>query len=272
MAIQTFIEKYVGKLTTPIANVSRFESTVGGTITELNISCPNIGFGTLTFNFFINGVAKFSGAARPSVSSGSPTVAKTGLAFAVTKRDILSFDLQIAGGGGGPLVGATQFDVTISNPDDIPEVLDDLEDVEIISPADGDYLRYDGDLDIWYAAGIPTLPIGGACSDEDTPLDAATSVLTLRAPFACELIGVRSNVKTASSSGTVVVDINKNGVTMLSTKLSIDASEKTSKTAATPAVISVSTLADDDEITIDIDSAGTDASGLKVWLLIRPTP
>jgi hypothetical protein len=43
--------------------------------------------------------------------------------------------------------------------------------------------------------------------------------------------------------------------------------EKTSTTAATPAVISDSALADDAEITIDIDGAGTGAKGLKVYLI-----
>jgi hypothetical protein len=63
------------------------------------------------------------------------------------------------------------------------------------------------------------------------------------------------------------VDINEGGTTILSTKLTIDANEKTSTTAATAAVISDSALADDAEITFDIDVAGTGAKGLKVWLL-----
>ena len=41
-------------------------------------------------------------------------------------------------------------------------------------------------------------------------------------------------------------------------------SEKTSTTAATAAVISDSAIADDAELTFDIDTAGTGAAGLKV--------
>jgi hypothetical protein len=67
------------------------------------------------------------------------------------------------------------------------------------------------------------------------------------------------------------VDINKNGTTVLSTKLTIDASEVTSTTAATAAVISVSAFADDDEVEFDIDVAGTGAKGLKVTLYVTPT-
>jgi hypothetical protein len=57
----------------------------------------------------------------------------------------------------------------------------------------------------------------------------------------------------------------------LSTKLTIDANEKTSTTAATAAVISDSTIADDAEITFDIDTAGTGAKGLIVSMQVRWT-
>jgi hypothetical protein len=65
------------------------------------------------------------------------------------------------------------------------------------------------------------------------------------------------------------VDINESGTTILSTKLTIDASEKTSTTAATAAVISDSALADDAEITIDIDGVGSTiaGAGLKIYLI-----
>ena len=53
-----------------------------------------------------------------------------------------------------------------------------------------------------------------------------------------------------------------------STKITIDNTEKTSTTAAAPPVISDSTLADDAEVTIDIDTVGDGtAKGLKVTLL-----
>src|SRR3546814_12903600 len=61
------------------------------------------------------------------------------------------------------------------------------------------------------------------------------------------------SLTTASSSGAVTVDINEAGSTILSTKLTIDQGEKTSTTAATPAVISDASLGDAAEITIDVD-------------------
>jgi len=108
-----------------------------------------------------------------------------------------------------------------------------------------------------------------ACSDETTALTAGTAKVTFRMPYAMTLTGVRSSVTTAPTGSTLIVDINEGGTSILSTKLSIDATEKTSTTAATPAVISDSALADDAEITIDIDQIGSTiaGAGLKVTLI-----
>lgn len=106
-------------------------------------------------------------------------------------------------------------------------------------------------------------------SDETTTITTGTAKVTMRMPFAMTVTAVRASVNTVSSSGVVTVDINEGagaGTTILSTKLTIDASEFTSTTAATPAVISDAALADDAQITFDIDTAGTGAKGLKVWI------
>ena len=108
-----------------------------------------------------------------------------------------------------------------------------------------------------------------ACSDESTALTTGTAKVTFRMPYAFTLQAVRASVTTAPVGSTIIVDINEGGTTILSTKLSIDASEKTSTTAAVPPVISDSALADDAEITIDIDQvgSGTAGAGLKVALI-----
>lgn len=111
--------------------------------------------------------------------------------------------------------------------------------------------------------------IGIVCSDETTDLTTGTAKATFRMPFAMTLTAVRANVNTAPTGATIIVDINEGGSSILSTKLSIDASEKTSTTAATLAVISDTALADDAEITIDLDQVGSTIAGkgLKVWLI-----
>lgn len=119
-------------------------------------------------------------------------------------------------------------------------------------------------VDIVISAATQTNFTTFAMSDMTTDLTTGATKQYWRAPYACTIIEVRSSLVDASSSGLVTVDINKNGSSILSTKLSIDQTEKTSLTAATPAVISDTALADDDEVTFDIDAAGADAKGLQV--------
>jgi len=119
------------------------------------------------------------------------------------------------------------------------------------------------------AGGDLTQVIPIACSDEATPLTTGTAKVTFRMPYGFTLSAVRSSVTTAPTGSVLTVDINENGSSILSTKLTIDATEKTSTTAATSAVISDSSLADDSEITIDIDAVGSTiaGAGLKVYLI-----
>jgi hypothetical protein len=108
-----------------------------------------------------------------------------------------------------------------------------------------------------------------ACSNETDDLEVATAVVTFRMPYPFTVTDVRASVTTAPTGAAISVDINEGGSSILSTALTIDATEKTSTTAATPAVISDASLADDAEITIDIDQVGSTAAGvgLKVTLI-----
>lgn len=124
----------------------------------------------------------------------------------------------------------------------------------------------------WLTRTPLIIPI--ACSDETTALTAGVAKVTFRMPCAMTLTDVRASVTTAATGGTLLtVDINEAGSTILSTKLTFDASEKTTTTAATPRVISDTSLADDAEITIDIDAVGSTiaGAGLKVYLIGYPT-
>ena len=107
-----------------------------------------------------------------------------------------------------------------------------------------------------------------AASDETTALTTGSAKTTFRMPYAFTLTAVRASLTTAQASGSIfTVDIMRQSVSILSTKLTIDNTEKTSTTAATPPVISDATLADDAEITIDIDQVGLGGAGLKVVLI-----
>lgn len=137
---------------------------------------------------------------------------------------------------------------------------------------DGAYYRFDGGSPGGWVpftgseASIP-IEIQVALSDMTTDLTTGAGKAYIRAPCDFDIDEVRSSLFDASSSGLVTVDINKNGSTILSTKLSIDATEQTSRTAATPAVVSDTEINDDDELIFDIDAAGTDAKGLIVTVI-----
>lgn len=106
-----------------------------------------------------------------------------------------------------------------------------------------------------------------ACGDETTETTTGTKA-TFRVVGAKNLIGVRASLATAQASGDILtVDVLKNGVSVLGTLITIDNGEKTSVTAATPAVISTAAFADDDEVAIAVPQAGTGGAGLKVSLL-----
>jgi hypothetical protein len=105
-------------------------------------------------------------------------------------------------------------------------------------------------------------------SDEETDLATGTGKASFHMPYAMTLSKVKASVNTAPVGATIIVNIKENGTTILSTNLSIDASETTSETAASAAVISDAALADNSLITFDIDQVGgsTKGKGLKVTL------
>lgn len=116
----------------------------------------------------------------------------------------------------------------------------------------------------------PTESFVIACSDETTALTTGTNKVTFFMPYAFTITAVRASVTTAPTGGTLLtVDINEGGITILSTKLTFDASEETTTTATTPAVISDGAFADAAKITIDIDAVGSTiaGAGLKVYII-----
>lgn len=127
----------------------------------------------------------------------------------------------------------------------------------------------------WVASTVATSSSGGgstsvqcdfvvAISDETTALTTGTAKITFRASRAMTLTKIKASLSTAASSGVTTFDVNKNGVSVFSTLLTIDASEKTSESAATAAVLSTTAIGADDEITVDIDAVGTGAKGAKI--------
>jgi hypothetical protein len=116
------------------------------------------------------------------------------------------------------------------------------------------------------AGGSPTTITIVAVTEETSNLTVSSARMSFRAPQAMTLVSIpRASLATASTSGLVTCDIKLNGTSILGVnKLSIDANELTSVTAATATSLDTPSIPDDGLITIDITSAGTGAKGLKI--------
>ena len=114
-----------------------------------------------------------------------------------------------------------------------------------------------------------------ALSDETTTITTGDNKVTWNIPYAFTLTNVYAYVNTVSTSGLVTVDLNEDPdaeggtaeAAILSTKITIDANERRSSTAATAPVISDTAIAAQAELSADVDVAGTGAKGLKVCLV-----
>lgn len=108
-----------------------------------------------------------------------------------------------------------------------------------------------------------------AAANETTALIAGTLKTTFRMPYSMALSAIRASLTTAQTGGTLItIDVNSQGVSILSTKITIDNNETSSTSAAIQPVISNNSLPDDAEITVDIDVLGNGtAKGLKISLI-----
>lgn len=111
-------------------------------------------------------------------------------------------------------------------------------------------------------------------------LDSATNNATgttvggdLEIPFTGTITEIGAYVDTAGSTGTMTVDINKNGTTLMTAnKVTLDTGEKSSRTAATAAALTTTAITAGDLITIDVDAIHTTpAKGLTIRIGIRQT-
>jgi hypothetical protein len=124
------------------------------------------------------------------------------------------------------------------------------------------------------APAAKTEAIGIACGDETTVLSVADGVTEFQLPYGFELTSVRATLTTAgTTSGVTTIDIEDDGASIFATLLTIDATEKTSTSAATAfdftASASSLTLGDGSvmKINVDVLSGGATEAGLKIWLI-----
>lgn len=217
---------------TEVLPVVQSSATVKATVNQVlaNLSATNLTSGTVP-------LARLSGITASQIANA--TITATQIAAATLTNTEISASAAIA-------LSKIDFPSQTGNADEV--------------------LKTDGSAISWgYPEGCFVL----ACSDETTDITTGTAKVTFRAPFAFTIKRIpKATLSTASTSGLPEVNIKAAGTTIFGTKLTIDANEKTSTTAATAATLATSTISvsDDAEITIDIDTAGTGAKGLKVYL------
>lgn len=105
--------------------------------------------------------------------------------------------------------------------------------------------------------------------DPTANLTATDGVIDFRMPFSMTVSEIKVSATEAPTGSSITAHVEKNGVNILTTDLSIDDGELTSRTASTPAVIGESTFTDDDRITVDVSQIGstTAGKGLHVYLI-----
>lgn len=174
------------------------------------------------------------------------------------------------GGGGGSVPTGTGFRHVTSGSEDGAAVAVNLSGSDATGTlAAGRFPALTGPVTTVAGALATTqaVVIQAAVTDESTTITTGTAKLTFRMPHAMTLTAVRASLTTTSSSGVPTINIKESGTTIFSTKITIDVGQTTSTTASIAAVISDASLADDAVITVDIDVAGTGATGLKIALI-----
>lgn len=103
--------------------------------------------------------------------------------------------------------------------------------------------------------------------NETTCLVGGNGQKEFQMPYCFTLTEVYATVATASSCGLPSIQIQQNALDILSTAITLDVGEKTSRTAAAPPVIADNTLDTNGVITFDVDQVGTGVTGLVIYLV-----
>lgn len=106
------------------------------------------------------------------------------------------------------------------------------------------------------------------------PLDTDASAGTKKAvipyfPYSLSSITLNLAVDTAPTGSTFIVDLNVDGTSILSTKISIDDGETDSSTAATAYALTTTSIAEGAKVTVDIDQVGATTPGQNPVLTIE---
>ena len=110
-----------------------------------------------------------------------------------------------------------------------------------------------------------------ALSDMTTPINSTGEKFRINMP-GCVILAVAVSLATPCTAGTFTVDLESGGTSVLSTLITVDAGERSSRTAATPPVINPAQQSQTNgwDMTIDVDDVGDSlAVGAILEMFVR---
>jgi hypothetical protein len=191
-----------------------------------------------------------------------------GIEFTGTGIQTSAFTGDVTKSAGGTSLTIPNDTVTFAKMQNITS--DRLLGRDTASSGDVEEIPISGGLEFTGGPGLRAYQwIGYRLCHKDTAL--TTGELEIDYPPGFTLLDVKANVATVSSSGTPTFDIKENGTTMLSTLITVDASENSSNTAATPPVISDSTFTAYGKLSLHCTVTGTGTKGAMIQLKVAWT-
>lgn len=131
-------------------------------------------------------------------------------------------------------------------------------------------IRHDGSSwNVDTSGGAIPQTITLALSDLTSDLTAGAGKAYWDAPYPITISSVSASVLTAPTGSGITVDINEEGVSILSTPITIDDAEVRSADSATPPVVSDSAVAG--RLTFDIDAVGSTTAGQGLLVTVEYT-
>jgi len=127
------------------------------------------------------------------------------------------------------------------------------------------YIQVQTDQSRIVLTGSP-MDISFAISDETTAITAGTSKITLYAPYDFEIDKVKASLTTPGST-TSTFDVNVGGSSVLTSEIDLTSGEYVGSVTG----ITSSSVSEDDKITVDIDAAGNEATGAKIYIIGKRT-